>query len=112
MVPSFHFFPFHILERTHALEHLVKVHLMAVELRTVHADKLRLSSHRDAAGTTHARSIYHDGIQRHVGRYLIFLCQQAAELHHDGRTDGKTLVHLLSLDDALDAFRYQSFISV
>ena len=107
-----HLFALHFLERSHALEHLVPFHLVAVELRAVHADELRLSAHGDAAGTTHARAVHHDGVQRYVGRNVVFLGQQAAEFHHDGGADGETFVHLLALDDALDAFGHEAFIAI
>ena len=44
------------------LKHFIKVHLMTVEFGTVNTNELRFSSYRDTASTTHAGSVYHDGI--------------------------------------------------
>ena len=107
-----HLFTLYVLERTHAFEHLIEVHLMTVKLRTIHADKLGLSTHRNAAGTTHTCTIYHDGVERNVGGHIVFLGEQTAEFHHDGRADGETFVHRLALDDLLDAFGNQTFRAV
>ena len=85
---------------------------MAVELRAVYADKLRLPAHCDAASAAHARSVDHDSIQRDIGRNSVFLCQQAHELHHDGRAYGKTFVHVLPDDDALHSFRHQALPAI
>ena len=58
-----HLFQFYLLERTHALEHLVEINLVTIEFGTIYADKLGLSAHSDTAGATHACTIHHDGVQ-------------------------------------------------
>ena len=57
------FFTLNILESPHTFQHLVEVHLMTIEFRTIHAYELRLSAHGDTASTTHTRTIHHDGVQ-------------------------------------------------
>ena len=107
-----HLLLFNVAESTHALEHLVEIHLVAVKFRTIDADELRLSAHRDAARTAHARTIDHDGVQAHVGWYIIFLRQQTAELHHDGRTDGEALVHVFALNHLLHAHGHYTLLAI
>ena len=106
------FFTFNILEGSHTFQHLVEVHLMTVEFRTIHTYELRLSAHGDTTSTTHARTIHHNGVQRHISRNIIFLGQKADKFHHDGRTNGKTLVHLFTFDDCFYSFSNQTFLSV
>ena len=107
-----HFFTFHILERTHTLEHFIEIHLVAVEFRTIHANELGLSTYGDTASTTHTGTIHHNRIQRYISRDFVFLGQQAAELHHDSRTDSETLVHLFTLDDTFDTFGHEALGSI
>ena len=85
---------------------------MTVKLGPIDANKLCLATHRYAAGTTHSRSIHHDGIEAYVCRYVVFLCQETAELHHDAWADGKDLIHILALDNLLYAYRHHAFLSV
>ena len=108
----FHGIAFFRFESPETFQHLVKVHLVTIELRSIHADKFRFSAHGDAAGATHTRSVHHDGVERDVGRDFIFLSQQTDEFHHDGRSDGETFVHLFPFDDLLHAFRDESFFAV
>ena len=49
-----HGFFFLGLEGAHALKHFVEIHLMAVELGTIHADEAGLSAYGHSAGTAHA----------------------------------------------------------
>ena len=100
------------LESSETFQHFIEVHLMAVELRPVHANELGLSAHGDAASTAHARAVHHDGVERDIGGNVVFLGQKANELHHDSRADGEAFVHLLAPDDLLDTFGDQSFLSV
>ena len=69
---------------------------MTVKLWTVDTHKPGSSSDRYAACSAHTRAVHHDGVERDVRGYVVFLCQQTAELHHYGGTDGKALVHLLA----------------
>ena len=107
-----HFFTFHILERTHTLEHFVEVHLVTVEFRTVYANELGLSTYSDTTSTTHTGTVHHDCIQRYIGWDFVFLSQQATELHHDSRTDSETFVYLFALDDTFDTFSNQTLSTV
>ena len=112
MLGLLHLLHLNVLEGTHTFEHLVEVDLMAVKLRTVNANKLGLSTYGDAASTAHACTVYHDGVERYVGRNLIFLGEQTHELHHDGGTNGKALVYLLALDDALDTLGHETLVPI
>ena len=85
---------------------------MAVEFGTVHTDELRDAVHRDTAGAAHARTVDHDGIERHIGGHLILLGEQTDKLHHDGGAYGETFVHFLTLQNAFDTLRHQSLTAV
>ena len=100
------------LEGAHALEHLVPVDQCAVELGTVDADELRLTANRQTAGTTHARTIDHDGVQRHLAGNVMLLGREVRELHHDWRTDGKHLVNVLLLEELLHADGHHALLAV
>ena len=88
----------------HAAEHLRPVHLMGVKFRSVHADELGLSSNRHAARAAHARSVDHDGVERCLGRDIIFGGSEGNELHHDSRTDRDTFIHGLAVDDFFHSY--------
>ena len=107
-----HLFLFGLLERSHALEHLVPVHQRSVKLRAVYTHKLRLAAYGQSAGTAHARTVYHDGVQRHLAGYAVLLCRQVREFHHDGRSYGKHLVYVLLLNELLDANGNHAFLAV
>ena len=66
---------------------------MAVELRPVHAGKIGLPPHRDAASAAHPRSIDHDGIQADQRWNVVFLGHHGHKLHHGHRPDGHRLVY-------------------
>ena len=100
------------LEGAHALEHLVPVYQTAVKLRSVDAHEACLPSDGQSAGTAHARSVYHDGVERHVGGDIVFLREQAAEFHHDGRTNGKHLVDMFLVDEFLYADGHHALLAV
>ena len=100
------------LEGAHALEHLVPVYQTAVELRTVDTHEAGLAADGQTTGTTHAGAVYHDGVQRHVGGDVVFLGEQTAEFHHDGRTDGKYLVDMFLVDELLNADGHHAFFSI
>ena len=95
----------------HAAQHLVPVHAVGVELRTIDADELRLAAYRHAAGTAHTRAIDHDGVEGCLGGDVVFLGRQGDELHHDCRTDGDALVHFLAVDHLLHAYGHDAFLS-
>ena len=100
------------LECAHTLEHLVPINESSVKLRAVDADKLGLATDGETTGTAHTGTIDHDGVERHVGRDIVFLCEQAAELHHDGRTDGKYLVDVLLVDEFLDTDSHDTLFAI
>ena len=101
-----------LLEGSHALEHLVPVDKGTVEFRAVDADEFRLAANGQSAGTAHARTIHHDGVQRHLAGDAMLLSRQVGELHHDGRTDGKHLVHVLLLNELFDAHGDNTLLAV
>ena len=85
---------------------------MTVEFRTVNADELGLSTNTYTTSTTHSCAVNHDGIEADISRNVVFLSQQAAELHHDGRADGKALIDLFTLDDFLHADSHDALLAV
>ena len=107
-----HFGSLLVAESTHALQHFVEIHLVAVKLGTIHADELGLSAHRDAAGAAHTRAVHHNRVERNVCGNVVFLGQQTNKLHHNGGADGKALVHLLALNHLLDTLRDQTLLAV
>ena len=107
------FFLFLALESVHALEHLVPVNQGTIELWTVNADKLCLAANGQSAGTTHACTVDHDGIQRYFTGNAVLLGGQVGELHHDGRANGKHLVHMgLLLDKLLYTNSDNAFLTI
>ena len=107
-----HFLALYILEGAHTLEHLIPIYLGAIKLRTIDADKLGLAADGETAGSAHTGTIYHDGIKRYISREIIFLGKEAAELHHDRRTDGEHLIYMFLVDEFLDAHGYYAFLAV
>ena len=85
---------------------------MTVELGAVNTDELCLTTYADTAGTTHSGTVHHNGVEADICGNLIFLGEQAAEFHHDGRTDGKYLVHLLALDYLFDTNSYNALLAI
>ena len=104
MLGLLHLLHFDVFEGTHTLEHLVEVYLMTIKLGAINANELGLTTYGDTASTTHTCTVYHDGVERYVGGDLIFLGEEAYELHHDGRANSEAFVYLLALDNALDTF--------
>ena len=108
-----HLLTLHTLEGPHSLEHLVPVDQCSVEFRSINADKLSLSANGQSACSAHSRTVHHDGVERHVCRNAVLLSEQAAELHHYRRSDGKSLVYVrLLLYEFLDTYRYDTFLAV
>ena len=99
----FHLFALYSLEGTHALEHLVPIDQGSIKLRTIDTYELCFATNGESASTTHTSAVDHDGIERDVGRNVVFLCEQATELHHDRRANGKHLVNVFLLDELFDA---------
>jgi hypothetical protein len=58
---------------------LIPVHLVAVELGAVDADKTRLPAHLDAAGAAHAGAVDHDRVQADDGRHAKGLGGEASK---------------------------------
>ena len=100
------------LECAHALEHLVPINKCTIKLGTIDANKLCLATDGETTCTTHTSTVNHNGVKRHVGRDVVFLCEKAAELHHDGRADGKYLVDVLLVDELLDTYGNDTFLAV
>ncbi len=99
----FHLFALSSLECAHALEHLVPIDQGSIKLRTIDTYELCFATNGESASTTHTCAVDHDGVERDVGRNVVFLCEQAAELHHDRRANGKHLVDVFLLDKLFDA---------
>ncbi len=103
-------------KRPHARHHVVEVHLVAVELRAVDADELRLAPDGDATAAAHARAVDHDRVQGHGDGNAEGLRGGHAELHHDGRSDGDHLVghgvSVLALAELLQRIGHQALAPV
>ena len=95
-----------------AREHLVEINLMCIELRSIHAHKAGLACYSNTASATHTCAIHHDSVQTGFGRNIVFLCEERYEFHHYGRADSDTFVHLLTLDDRLNALSDKSFCAI
>lgn len=83
---------FFFLVSAKAGDHLVKIDLMGIKFRAINTDELGLFTYSHSAGTTHACSINHNGVQAGVCWDMIFLCGHRGELHHDGRANDDSLV--------------------
>ena len=66
----------------------VEVHLVAVELRPVHADEPRPSRHLHPTSAAHARAVEHHAVQAHGGRDARTARALRHRLHHHRRPDG------------------------
>ena len=76
---------------------------MCIELRSIDADEFRFAAYRHTARAAHTGSIDHDGVERSLRRDVVFGGRQCDKLHHDGRTDSDTFIHLLAVDHFFDA---------
>ena len=101
-----------LFERSHPLEHLVPIDEVAVELRSVNADKAGLAADGQPAGAAHPGTVHHDGIERNVVGNAVFLCQKRRELHHDRRSDCQYLVDVFPLYHFLDPHGDDSLLAV
>ena len=99
------------LERFHAAQHLIPVHTVRIELRSIDTDELRLTAYCHAAGTAHTGSIDHDRVERCLGWDSIFGGRECHELHHDSRTDGDTFIDGLAVDDFFYADGYDALLA-
>ena len=54
-----------------AIGELDEVHLVAVELGTIHAGELGLASHSDPARSAHAGGVHQDGVQAHLDVHAV-----------------------------------------
>jgi hypothetical protein len=97
-----------------AQHQIVKVDLVAVEVRPVDAGELDLFADLHAAAATHAGAVHHHRIQADHGLDALRARGVGAALHHDRRADGHHLVDVGVLghrlldargDQALDAGR-------
>ena len=108
-----HLFAFCIAESAHTFEHLVPIDKRTVKFRSVDTYELGLAANRESASTTHARAVNHDSIERYFNRYVILLCHEAAELHHDRRTDCEHLIYMLLLrDELLDTYSHNTLFAI
>ena len=98
-------------ESFHAAEHLIPIHGMSIELRTVHADKLRLTADRHAACAAHTRTVHHNGIQTRLRRDIVLRRRQRHELHHDSRTDRDTFMYRFTVDDLFYTYRHNTLLT-
>src|ERR1035437_9062875 len=87
---------------------LIKVNLVAVELRSVHTDKLGLAANAAPAGATHAGSVDHDRVKTHEGLNTVRLGGLGAELHHHPWADGVDKVDVSGLAQLLEWLGHQT----
>ena len=75
---------------------LVKIHQVAVKVGAVHAGKLGLAAHGQAAAAAHAGAVDHDGVHGDDALQAVLLAGLDHELHHDQRADGDDQVVLVA----------------
>ena len=95
----------------HSAEHLIPVHRVRIELRTIDADELGLTAYGDTACATHSCAVDHNGVERSLGRYIVFGGRECDKLHHDGGSDRDTLIDFLAVDDLFDTNRHNPLLS-
>ena len=110
--PVLHLLALNAFEGVHAARHLIPVDLIAIELRSIDADETCLATDGQAAGTTHTRTIDHDGVEGYIVGNIIFLGEKRSELHHHWRTDGEHFVDMLTLDNLFYANGDDAFLSI
>ena len=101
-----------LFEGSHAFKHLVPVDKTSVKLGAVNAYEACLSANGQSASATHACAVYHDGVERHLARYVVLLCQERAKLHHDGWSDSKNFVYMFLLHPLVNALCHETFLSI
>ena len=75
---------------------LVEIHEVAVEVGAVHAGKLGLAAHGQAAAAAHAGAVDHDGVHGDDALEAVLLAGLDHELHHDEGADGDDEVVLVA----------------
>lgn len=75
---------------------LVKIHQVAVKVGAVHAGKLGLSAHGQAAAAAHAGAIDHDGVHGDDALQTVLLAGLYHKFHHDQRSDGDHFIVLVA----------------
>ena len=86
---------------------------MSVKFRTVYACEFYFVTNDDTTGTAHTGTVYHDRVHGNDSRNIIFLSGQAAEFHHDHRSDSYTFCISFSFgDQIIDYFCYHTTSSV
>ena len=69
-------------------QQFIKIYLVGIEFGTIHTNKLRFTTNRYPAGSAHACTVNHNGIQTgHCGN-IVFCGKQAGIFHHDCRANG------------------------
>ncbi len=92
-------------------EHLIEIHLVGIELGSVHTHEAHLAAYGDTACTTHTRAVHHNSVEAGICGDIVLRCGQGHEFHHDCRSDGDALVHMFAVDDLLHAHGYHAFLS-
>ena len=87
---------------------------MTVKFRTVYAGKFHFISYHNTTGSAHAGTVHHDRVHADNSRNVQFLCCQAAEFHHDHRTNRYAVIIYFSFFcyQVFDHFCYHSASSV
>ena len=108
----FHLFLLTSLEGSHALEHLVPVDEIAVEFRSVYADKACLATYGESAGSAHSCAVDHDSVQRDGVGNIVFPCHQRSELHHHWWSYGYNTVDVLALYHLFHSHGNDAFLPI
>ena len=86
---------------------------MSVEFGSVDASEFDLIAYSDTAGTAHAGTIDHHGVERNDGVEPVLLGEQRDAFHHRKRTDSNTAVVVLAaLDQVFDFVGDKTFLTV
>ena len=85
---------------------------MGVEFGAVYAYEFGFPADGDAAGSTHAGAVDHDGVERSQGGEVVFLGEEGDEFHHDGGAYRDTEIYFFALDDLFDTVGDKTFFAV
>ena len=96
------------LEGVHALQHLIPIDLMPVELGSVDANELGFAPYGDSATPAHSRAVDHDSIERDRRCYAEWFGRLGAELHHYGWSDCDHFVHRAAFAELFQRFGDES----
>lgn len=95
-----------------AHKHFVEVDLVGVEFGAVDAGEACFSAYGDSAGSAHAGTVDHDGVEAGLGGDVVFFGKEGGEFHHDGRTDDDTFIDFFAQNHLFHAGGDQSLPAI